>query len=826
MGSPISDAALDYARLGWRLIPVHAMRDGLCTCRRVDCPAPAKHPAIDRWQVSASNEPGVLTAWFRGDYNVGLVLGASDMVAVDIDTHGGDGYATVAALEDRLGPLPRTVTALTGGGGEHRLFQSPACDLRVGIGPAVQLLRGRQQILVSPSIHRSGRAYQWKPGHAPGDVDVACLPGAWIDEFRPAAPKPPPRSPAPSSAPTGEDFYAALEQLDQGYVLEAISGTWLVDGQQIELRRTSGGRRDLRIDGQVTRGFVDSSGKIGHEAKNQSRPDGGPLVATWCRYYGHSDAEIRRGLVELVPELARFGERRANGHKIALREPPAFLDREDDIPPDDLGSAPPADGDHPHAPGGGRPGGGGRLLATSTEPLDVARVVYADLGRDAAGRQTLAVYLDDWWRYSDGHHRLLDAQEVRGLVWLILERVDCEHFDDDGNALRKPLGASARKVNEIIDAMAAVADRVSSQATLPFPLDGYAGPPPREIAVVKNGLLELATRRLHPPTPRIFATAGAAVDYDPEATCPTWLAFLEQIFADEDCGDDGVDRESIRLVQQIFGWLVSGDTTRHAIPLFVGPPRSGKSTMMAILRELLGENTTTSPSLALLSDSRFGLASFLGKTAAIIPDARLSSRADQAQIANTLLAVSGQDTIEIDRKNRDPVHARLRCRIILVTNELPQIGDSSGALASRWLIVETRQSFLGREDRGLEDRLRAELPGILRWALDGWDDLRVNGWVRPARTVELSEELDKLGSPLKAFAEERLSFDNAAETPIREIYREWKSWCDAVGRDHPGTEQSFGKSFRAAYPRLKKAQRGSGGLKHWVYLGLRIRGLL
>jgi putative DNA primase/helicase len=466
---------------------------------------------------------------------------------------------------------------------------------------------------------------------------------------------------------------------------------------------------------------------------------------------------------------------------------------------------------------------GDRIVTRDWSALALAEIVLNAIGLDEHGRQRLARWAGQWWLYETGHHRALDDEAMRALVWAVLRRVD---IDRPGNAKKgepprviEALPVGSRIVSEVSDAGLALADRVPPAADLPYALAGYNGPSTDRIALVRNGLLELAAQRLHAPTPRVFATAGAAVNFDPDAKCPTFEKFLIDIFTDD---EDGTDTETIRLVRQIFGWLIAGDTSRHVIPLLLGPPRSGKSTLANLIRLLLGEGNVCAPPLASLAESRFGLAPLLGKTLAIIPDARLGARADQAAVAGLLLAASGRDTISIDRKNRDAIEARLRCRIMIVTNELPRIADASGALASRWLVVETRRSFLGKEDLGLEAKLAAELSGILTWALDGWSDLQAKGWARPSRAADAIDELERLGSPIKAFIADRLVQIAGAETALEVLYREWVSWCESVGRKEPGSQESFARDLRSALPGVRSHRPRSGDRRITTYLGLGI----
>nr|WP_234375699.1 hypothetical protein [Streptomyces sp. CB01373] len=88
-------------------------------------------------------------------------------------------------------------------------------------------------------------------------------------------------------------------------------------------------------------------------------------------------------------------------------------------------------------------------------------------------------------------------------------------------------------------------------------------------------------------------------------------------------------------------------------------------------------------------------------------------------IVERLLTISGEDAVTVDRKHKEPWSGRLPARFMLLSNEPPAFRDSSGAIASRLLILTMTISNLGREDTTLERDLAREMPGILNWALDG-----------------------------------------------------------------------------------------------------------
>ena len=112
--------------------------------------------------------------------------------------------------------------------------------------------------------------------------------------------------------------------------------------------------------------------------------------------------------------------------------------------------------------------------------------------------------------------------------------------------------------------------------------------------------------------------------------------------------------------------------------MIVGPKRSGKGTIARILARLVGLANVCVLMLAGLG-TNFGLWPLLGKTLAIISDARLSGRTDAAVVVERLLSISGEDAQTVDRKNLSQVTCKLPGRFAILTNELPRLNDASGA---------------------------------------------------------------------------------------------------------------------------------------------------
>lgn len=168
-------AALYYAALGWRVLPI---RPG------------TKYPAgIGRWQDAATTNPQIITNWWTQLYTghgVGVATGPdSGIWVLDVDVADGKtGDDTLNDLEDTYGPLPDTVEAITGRGGRHLFFRYPT-GMKVSAGAATRLGHGLDvrgwggQVLVAPTVGPTGGAYTWVIGHEPGHHPIADAPG-WL----------------------------------------------------------------------------------------------------------------------------------------------------------------------------------------------------------------------------------------------------------------------------------------------------------------------------------------------------------------------------------------------------------------------------------------------------------------------------------------------------------------------------------------------------------------------------------------------------------------------------------------------------------------------
>ena len=168
-------AALTYAATGWHVFP---------------CRYRAKEPLTTHGFQDATTEAGTIRAWWQRwpQANIGLATGrGSGVVVLDVDPrHGGDDALLY------LPSFPATVECLTGGGGRHIYFEAPAFEVRCSnnaLGPGLDVKGDGGYVLLPPSVHPTGRAYQWEVSSDPAEVEIAPMPGWLLGSIRHSSPQ-------------------------------------------------------------------------------------------------------------------------------------------------------------------------------------------------------------------------------------------------------------------------------------------------------------------------------------------------------------------------------------------------------------------------------------------------------------------------------------------------------------------------------------------------------------------------------------------------------------------------------------------------------------
>jgi putative DNA primase/helicase len=458
--------------------------------------------------------------------------------------------------------------------------------------------------------------------------------------------------------------------------------------------------------------------------------------------------------------------------------------------------------------------GAERAWPSPQDPMAVARRYMQEYTKD--GMPLLRRWRGAWMRWETTHWAEADDATVRAELYKALEHATWIGLDNHGEPDESGWQPNRNKIANVIEALGAIT-HLPDKLNTPAWLD-RDGPRPAHwgnsgMVACTNGLLDVTTRKLLPHTPAYFNVVSVPFDYEPGAAAPQWTEFLEKLWPE--------DPDSVDALQEFAGYLLSGETNLHKILLVIGPTRAGKGTIGRIFTMLLGADNVAGPTLASLA-TQFGLAPLIGKPLATISDARLSG--NSTTVVERLLSISGEDALTIDRKYREPWTGQLPTRIMIMSNELPGFGDASGAIAHRFIVLVLTRSWLGKEDKELTGKLAGELPGILNWSLDGLARLEASGRLtEPKSSEDAAIALLDQASPMSAFVRDCCEIGLDFSVPVDDVYEAWKAWCEANGRDKPGSVQTLGKNLNAAAPGVRRHRPREDGTRPRVYQGIHLR---
>lgn len=288
---------------------------------------------------------------------------------------------------------------------------------------------------------------------------------------------------------------------------------------------------------------------------------------------------------------------------------------------------------------------------------------------------------------------------------------------------------------------------------------------------VKNGLLNVLDGSFQDHSPDYYSTVQINAKYETTADCPQFLEFLSGILPDEEAF----------LLQEIFGYLLIPVNKAQKSFVFVGAPNAGKSTLLSVAQEILlgSENVSNIPWQS-LSD-RFKTAELFGKLANIFADLPSKSVDDNGMFK----ALTGEDYITAERKNKDPFSFRPYARLLFSCNEIPRnYGDRSDGFYRRLIIIRFDKSVpASQRDPNLREKLAVERDGILAWALKGLKRLMMENYqfTETERTrTELQRYKIESNSAL-LFAEECCVIEKKAECMREELFLAYRDFCNQNG---------------------------------------------
>jgi putative DNA primase/helicase len=384
------------------------------------------------------------------------------------------------------------------------------------------------------------------------------------------------------------------------------------------------------------------------------------------------------------------------------------------------------------------------------------------------------LYCHPWkkWLIWDGRRwRVDDTAEVVRRAKETIRSIYAEAKEADDEKKRQDLEKHARtsESEPRIRRMIKLAESEPGIPVLPNELDAD-----RWLLNCWNGTLDLRTGELREHRRGDRITKLVPVEYDPEATAPTWDAFLQRIM--------DVNRDLIAFVQRVIGYSLTGDVSERVVFFLHGDGDNGKSTVLETLRSLLGDYAQKTPTETLLARRGGSIPNDVAR----LRGARFvsASESEEGKRLNEPLIkeMTGGDTLCARFLHAEFFEFKPQCKIWLATNHKPVVHGTDKAIWNRIKLIPFEVTIPEAEqDKHFEEKLKPELAGILAWAVRGcleWQEngLGVPGEVKRA-TESYREEMDTLGN----FIKERCVKGPTAVVGSKEFNESYCKWCEENG---------------------------------------------
>ena len=446
---------------------------------------------------------------------------------------------------------------------------------------------------------------------------------------------------------------------------------------------------------------------------------------------------------------------------------------------------------------------------------------YADRLTDMANGQRFAqrhgqdvrqcIYLPQEWLVWDGHHfRPDDTGQVERwakLTALSIYSEASEVVGDDSEAakLRDDIVKWARSSQHSsrLTAMLTMARSEPKVRVRPEDLDCDAW-----LFNAANATIDLHTGEALGQRRGDLITKISTVVYDPNASAPRWLAFLDRIF-------DG-NEALISFVQRAVGYSLTGDTSEQVIIILYGTGANGKTTLLLILSRLMGDYGQWSEFSTFLMKDRDAIRNDL----AALKGARLVSAAESTQgrrLDETVIKqVTGGDVIRARFLRREFFEYQPAFKLWLATNHKPEIRGTDLAIWRRIRLIPFEVTIPDEEqDRHLSEKLMTELPGVLNWALEGLAAWRDHGLGYPDEVRSATEEYRAEQDYLLEFLSDVTSDERQGHALRNNLYLSYQQWCKKNGEKTLGSKRFSQMMVDRGYERGQFGSdrvRGFGGL--------------
>ncbi len=689
--------------------------------------AGGKAPAIAGGHKAASKDRAQVEAHFRANprLNYGIATGdPSGFVALDID--GPEGRATLAALVAKQGPLPKTVKVMTPHG-VHYYFKAPSHRIpnsvsRVGDGIDVRADGG---YVVGPGSQTPNGVYKFALGQGPEEVEIKSLP-PWLTEM------------VGAKRATSEGVSGSPRKLAAAHELRAKACADAVYKSECDrLRKAPLHQRNNTLN---TCAF-----KLGRFAARQLID---PVRAT---------AELTQIAKAIGLEEREIAATIASGLKAGVKNParlpfekgdsPKGADRPPNVSDDELTK---------------------ELAALGENDIANAERFVRRCGHMVVVSPSRGFMVFDGKRYRNDD-RYLCVELAKEVIKKIAD--EPPYMPTEEARTRRAKFAQESRSKAAIDRMLELAKGLLFVEDKALDADPW-------LLNTETCTIDVRAGRYQPHDSRDLLTKLAPVPAKPNSVCPTFAKFIGRI--------TGGNAELATYIQKAVGYSLTGITSAQVLFFVYGKSgNNGKSTLVNLIREMLGDYAAHTPTETLLTKNYDNaipadLARLEGKRMVTAIESNVNRQLDEAKIK----AMTGGEPITARHLYKNFSEFTPLFKLWFVANDRPHVRATDDAIWRRIRVIPLNVKIPASEvDPDLSSKLRAELPGILSWAIRGALAWQRDGLDEPESVIAASAGWRKSVDHVRRFVTENLIIgcEPSYEVPAGELHSRFKTWCVRQG---------------------------------------------
>ena len=326
---------------------------------------------------------------------------------------------------------------------------------------------------------------------------------------------------------------------------------------------------------------------------------------------------------------------------------------------------------------------------------------------------------------------------------------------------------------------------------------------------VTNGVVNLSTGGLIDSSKESMITKRCGTAFNPNTECPQWLNFVNEI--------TNGNKELADYLKKIVGYSLTGETKEQLFFFLHGHGANGKSVFVNTVQDMLGDYAMQTPVSTIMTRGKGSInndiARLRGARFVNTTETDEGSRFNESEIK----LITGGDMISARFLHKEYFEYRPQFTLWISGNHKPVPGDSYSIWRRLILIPFDVRFSENKQDKNLSYKLRAELPGILNWAIEGCLEWRDDGLTTPKvildATKEYQTEMDRINSWMEDCCSSNASNHNSVKSS--DLYKSYKSWADDNG-EWRMNQRILGTKLAERGFQKRRESRG------WVYRGIQL----